>query len=172
METTTPLTGVTKVKLGFVKLGDFEGEATDSAHTGWSILNHLSAPITRTTGGFQQRERPTGATSLGDVVLIKDLDSASVKIQKACATGQLIPSVQVALCTMVGESAAPFLTYEFENVIITGYDLQNSEATSRILPFERVTLSYTKVTWTYTKYDTMGKSQGKVSDSYTIGSKN
>lgn len=73
---------------------------------------------------------------------------------------------------MVGESATPFLTYEFENVIITGYDLQNSEVTSRILPFERVTLSYTKVTWTYTKYDTMGKSQGKVSDSYTIGSKN
>jgi type VI secretion system secreted protein Hcp len=171
MNNVLPQTGIAKVKLGYVKVGDFEGEATDSNHQGWSILSQLSAAITRTTGGFQSRERPTGATALVDAVVIKDLDSASVKIQKACATGQLVPKVQIELCTMVGNSAEPYLSYELENVIVTGYDLINLDDPLRIQPLERVALSYTKVTWTYTKYDTTGKSQGKVSDSYTIGAK-
>ena len=38
---------------GFVKFGDFEGEATDSKHKGWSIMHSLSAPLTRATGGFE-----------------------------------------------------------------------------------------------------------------------
>ena len=38
---------------GFVKIGDFEGEASDSKHKGWSIMYWLSAPLTRATGGFE-----------------------------------------------------------------------------------------------------------------------
>ena len=68
-------------------------------------------------------------------------------------------------------SAEPYLTYELENVIVTSYDLAESGEPDQILPCDRIGLSYTKVTWTYTKYDTMGKSQGKVSDSYAIGEK-
>ena len=162
---------VTQIGSGFVKIGDFEGESTDSNHSKWSILQGLSAPITRTTGGFQQRERTVGATCLGDVLVIKNLDSASVKVQKACATGQLLPKVEIELCTVVNGSAEPYLTYELENVIVTSYDLAESGEPGRILPCDRIGLSYTKVTWTYTKYDTMGKSQGKVSDSYAIGEK-
>lgn len=162
---------IASVKTGYVKVGDFEGEATDSTHTGWSIVHRLSVPLSHTTGGFQQRERITGATALADAFVVKDLDSASVKIQKACVTGQLLPKVQIELCTMVGEGAEPYLAYEFENAIVTGYDLHNAEDASRVQPLEQFTFSYTKVTWTYTKYDTMGKSQGKVSDSYTIGAK-
>jgi type VI secretion system secreted protein Hcp len=166
-----PTERTTEIGTGFVKIGDFEGEATDAHHRGWSICHGLSAPITHSTGGFQQRERTAGATCLGDALIVKDLDSASVKVKKACATGQLLPKVTIELCTIVGGSTEPYLAYELENVIVTNYDLIETNQEGRILPCECVKLSYTKVTWTYTKYDTVGKSKGKVTDSYAIGEK-
>ena len=161
----------TNVQQGYVKLGDIEGEATDSKHEGWSILHRFCVPIVRTTGGYQQRERAVGSTGLGDAIVVKDVDSASVKIQKACATGQLLPKVQVNLCTTENGTSQVYLSYEFENVIIVGYDLQDMVGSEQLYVCERVSLSYNKVTWTYVKFDKSGKSQGKVTDSYTVGSK-
>jgi len=156
---------------GFVKFGDFEGEATDSKHKGWSIMYSMSAPLTRTTGGFEQSERALGATAVGNVTVVKDLDTASVKIQKACATGQKLPKVKVELCTTVESSSQPYLTYEFENVIVTNYDLEEPSDTNRLGPTEKISFTYTKATWTYCKFGIDGASQGKVTESYTIGAK-
>lgn len=158
-------------RTGFVQFGSFEGEATDSKHVGWSILHSVSAPISRATGGFEQSERGAGATAVGKVIVIKNVDSASVKLQKACAAGQLLPKVQVDLCTTVPGGNLPFLTYEFENVILTHYDLEDPGGGQELVPNEQVVFTYTKATWTYTKFGDDGSSKGKVSESFTIGSK-
>jgi type VI secretion system Hcp family effector len=159
------------IRKGFVKIGDFEGESTDSKYTGWSLIYRLSAPITRMTGGFEQSERGVGASALVNAVVIKDVDSASVKVQKACASGQKLAKVKVDLCTTLAGVSQPYLSYELENVIITGYDLEDPIDAQRVQPTERVTFSYTKATWTYVKYGTDGASQGKVTESYSIGAK-
>lgn len=152
---------------GFVQFGSFEGEATDSKHSGWSILVSVSAPISRTTGGFSQSERGAGGTAVGTVTVVKDLDATSVKLQKACAKGQVLPTVKVDLCTQVPGGLSPFLSYVFENAIITHYDLEDPRSQEQLL--ESVSFTYTKATWTYVKYGPDGTSQGKVSESYAIG---
>jgi type VI secretion system Hcp family effector len=154
---------------GFVKFGDFEGEATDSKHKGWSIMHSLSAPLVRATGGFEQNERGVGATAVGQVTVVKDLDAATVKIQKACVSGQKLSKVKVELCTMTGGETQPYLTYELEDVIVTAYDLENPDDSKAIQPTERVSFTYGKATWTYGKFGTDGSSQGKVTDNYTVG---
>jgi type VI secretion system Hcp family effector len=106
-----------------------------------------------------------------NAVVIKDVDSASVKVQKACASGQKLAKVKVDLCTTLAGVSQPYLSYELENVIITGYDLEDPIDAQRVQPTERVTFSYTKATWTYVKYGTDGASQGKVTESYSIGAK-
>jgi len=159
------------VRKGFVKIGDFEGESTDSTHVGWSVMYRLSAPITRMTGGFEQSERGVGASALANAVVVKDVDSASVKIQKACATGQKLPKVKIELCTTLAGSSQPYLSYELEDVIITGYDLENPIDAQRMQPTEKVTFSYAKATWTYVKFGKDGASQGKLTESYAIGAK-
>jgi type VI secretion system Hcp family effector len=158
------------IRSGFVKLGSFEGESSDAKHTGWSIVHAVSAPISRLTGGFAESERGAGATAVGTVTLVKDLDSASVKIQKACATGQKLPTVKIELCTTVSGGSQPYLTYEFENVIITSYDLEDPADSKRLEPTEKLSFTYTKATWTYGKFGVDGSSKGKVTESYTIGS--
>jgi type VI secretion system Hcp family effector len=155
---------------GFVKFGDFEGESTDSKHKGWSIMHSLSAPLTRATGGFEQSERGVGATAVGQATVVKDLDSATVKIQKACVSGQKLSKVKVELCTTTGGATQPYLTYELEDVIVTAYDLADPDDSTAIQPTERVTFTYGKATWTYGKFGTDGASQGKVTDNFTVGS--
>lgn len=154
---------------GFVKFGDFEGEATDSKHKGWSIMHTLSAPLTRATGGFEQSERGGGATAVGQITVVKDLDAATVKIQKACVSGQKLPKVKVELCTVTGGGTQPYLVYELEDVIVTSYDLEDPTDSKNLQPTERVTFTYGKVTWTYGKFGTDGSSQGKVTDTFTVG---
>ncbi|MBM4012392.1 MAG: type VI secretion system tube protein Hcp [Planctomycetes bacterium] len=154
---------------GFVKFGDFEGEATDSKHLGWSIMHSLSAPLTRATGGFEQSERGVGATAVGQVTVVKDLDSASVKIQKACVSGQKLSKVKVELCTTTGGATQPYLIYELEDAIVTAYDLEDPADSKAIQPTERVSFTYGKATWTYAKFGTDGASQGKVTDNFTVG---
>lgn len=154
---------------GFVKFGDFEGEATDSKHKGWSIIHSLSAPLTRATGGFEQSERGGGATAVGQITVVKDLDSATVKIQKACVSGQKLPKVKIELCTMTGGATQPYLSYELEDAIVTAYDLEEPTDSKSLQPTERVSFTYAKATWTYGKFGTDGASQGKVTDNYTVG---
>jgi type VI secretion system secreted protein Hcp len=154
---------------GFVKFGDFEGEATDSKHKGWSIMHSLSAPLTRATGGFEQSERGGGATAVGQITVVKDLDAATVKIQKACVSGQKLSKVKVELCTTTGGGTQPYLTYELEDVIVTAYDLEEPADSKNLQPTERVSFTYGKATWTYGKFGTDGASQGKVIDNYTVG---
>lgn len=154
---------------GYVKFGDYEGEATDSRHKGWSVMHSLSAPLTRATGGFEQSERGGGATAVGHVTIVKDLDAATVKIQKACVTGQKLPKVKVELCTMTGGTTQPYLSYELEDVIVTAYDLEDPADSKYLQPTERISFTYGKVTWTYGKFGTDGSSQGKVTDTFTVG---
>lgn len=154
---------------GFVKFGEFEGEASDARHKGWSIMHSLSAPLERRTGGFEQAERAVGATTVSQVTVVKDLDAATVKIQKALVSGQKLPKVKIELCTTVNSASQPYLTYELDDVIVTGYDLQDPLDEKRLEPTEKVTFTYSKVTWTYGKFGTDGSSQGKVTESYTVG---
>jgi type VI secretion system Hcp family effector len=154
---------------GFVKFGDFEGEATDSKHKGWSIMHSLSAPLTRATGGFEQSERAGGATAVGQITVVKDLDAATVKIQKACVSGQKLSKVKVELCTTTGGGTQPYLVYKLDDVIVTAYDLEEPADSKNLQPTERVSFTYGKATWTYGKFGTDGSSQGKVTDNYTVG---
>ena len=154
---------------GFVKFGDFEGEATDSKHKGWSIMHSLSAPLTRATGGFEQSERVGGATAVGQITVVKDLDAATVKIQKACVSGQKLSKVKVELCTTTDGATQPYLSYELDDVIVTAYDLEEPADSKHLQPTERVSFTYGKATWTYGKFGTDGSSQGKVTDNYTVG---
>jgi hypothetical protein len=96
---------------GFVKVGEFEGEATDSKHKGWSVMYSLSAPLTRATGGFEQSERAGGRRPSGRSPWSRISTPPRVKIQKACATGQKLPKVKVELCTTVAarHAAVPHL---------------------------------------------------------------
>lgn len=154
----------------YVKIGDIKGEATDQGHKDWILVESMSAPIHRSIPpGAKDQQRTKGETSLGDVVLVRQLDKSSVKIQEACANGTFFPDVEVHFCTTVGNKQEPYLKYKLSNVIVSSYGL-HANSSGNPLPSEEVTLGFTNTEWTYIVVNPQdGKPQGNIVGKYDPG---
>jgi len=155
----------------YMKLGDIKGEATDSDHKDWIIIESMSSPIFRSVPpGAKDQQRTKGETSLGDIVVSRQLDKSSTKLQETCANGTFAKEVEIHFCTTVKNKQEPYLTYKLKNVIISSYSF-HGVASGDPLPSEQITLGYTEVEWTYIVVDPdTGDKKGQVPAKYNPGS--
>lgn len=153
----------------YMKLGDIEGEATDPDHDKWIKLESMSSPIFRSIPeGAVDNERTRGETTLGDIVIVRQLDKSSVKLQEACAKGKFFEEVEIDFCVRFKEKDEPYLKYKLKNVITTSYSFHGT-ATGEPVPTEEVTLGYSEIEWTYFVVNPKtGDSEGQVMGSYTV----
>jgi type VI secretion system secreted protein Hcp len=129
------------------------GEATDSKHPQWVLIQTMSAPIHRSIPeGAKDQQRARGETTLGDIVVVRELDNSSTKLQEACADGTFFGTAFVEFCSTIGGSQEWYLRYELENVIITSYNVHCHES-GQPVPTEEITLAYTAARWKYRKLD-------------------
>ena len=154
----------------FMKLGDIKGEATDQDHKEWILIESMSSPLYRSIPeGAKDQQRTKGDTTLGDVVVVRQLDKSSTKLQESCANGTFFKEVEVHFCTTVKNKQEPYLTYKMDNVIITSYSFHGNSSGSP-LPSEQITMGYTKVEWTYIVVDpATGDQKGNVPGKYEPG---
>jgi type VI secretion system Hcp family effector len=97
------------------------------------------------------------------------MDNSSVKLQKACASGEKISKVEIHLCTVLSDKREPFLIYELEDAFITSYQFAAQITENSGVPTESVSFNFNKITWTYVSYGQDGKKRGKLKESYKIG---
>ena len=154
----------------FMKLGDIKGEATDNEHKDWIIIESMSSPLFRSIPeGAKDAQRSRGDTTLGDVVVVRELDKSSTKLQEACANGTFYDEVEIHFTTQVKNKQEPYLTYLLKDVIVTSYSFHGNAAGDP-LPTEEVTLGYTEVEWTYITVDPKtGDKKGNVPAKYNPG---
>lgn len=154
----------------FLKLGDIKGEATDQGHKDWVIIQSLSAPIHRSIPpGAKDQQRTKGETTLGDIVIVRQLDKSSTKLQEACANGTFFKDAEVHFCSTVKNKQEPYLKYKLSNVIVTSYSF-HGQASGDPLPSEEITLGFTEVEWTYVVLDPQtGDAKGQVPAKYNPG---
>ena len=136
----------------FMKLGDIDGEATDNEHKDWIIIESMSSSVTRSFDDAEGTTRSRGDTTLGDVVVVRELDKASVKLQQACAHGTVFAEAQLDFTTQTGGRQATYLTHKLKNVIVTSYSM-SADGAGDTRPTEQVTLGYTEGEWTYVAID-------------------
>ena len=164
---------------GFIKIGDFEGGSADNQHAGWSDITGLDCEITRKVGSFIKSQNPVGSTELSDVCVVKLIDGSTPKIQKACASGQKLSKVVIHVISLINGQSKVTLEYELQDAIVAQYAIgsrtlsDSGSSTGRQedgTPLERVCFSFAKISWTFHKMDALGNSQGKIQESYTVGS--
>ncbi len=154
----------------YMKLGDIKGEASDTDHKEWILIESMSSPIFRSVPeGAKDQQRTKGETTLGDVVVVRQLDKSSTKLQEACANGTFFKEVEVHFCTTVKNKQEPYLTYKLSDVIISSFSFHGNSSGSP-LPSEEVTMGYTKAEWNYIVVDPKtGDKQGNVPAKYDPG---
>jgi type VI secretion system secreted protein Hcp len=154
----------------FMQMKGIDGESTDKQHDKWIMIESLSSAIHRSiTDGARDMERVRGRTTCADVVIVRQLDKSSTKLEEACANGSFYDQVEIHFCTTVQDKNEPYLKYTLHDAIVTSYSFHGN-AESQPRPSESITLGYTKVEWEYVEIDPKtGKKKGSVPASYDPG---
>lgn len=150
----------------YIKFPDIEGEVQEQDHLKWIEVDSVSMPIFRSiTEGATGANREKGETSLGDFVVVKQWDTSMPQIAEAAASGKCHREVKIHLCSTINNKNVVNLEIKLKNVIVTGWCFAaNAELCPP--PSEQITLNYTKVDWTYKKYDKMGEEAGNYPAGY------
>ena len=152
----------------YMKLGDIKGEATDSNHKEWIVLESVSSPFFRAHAGIDASGqcsvalRSRGDTTLGDVVVVRELDKSSTKLQEAACSGGDGSSgygeVIIDLVSSGPSKQEPYLTYVLTDVIVTSYSVgPGVNGSGETVPMESISLNFSTVEVSYVP----GKKDGK-----------
>jgi len=149
--------------LAFAKIDGIEG---DSKRKGFEkqieivkIEHVISQPVGVSAGG-----RGALTVSQSDhepFVFYKEHDKATPKLNQHSCNGAHIPKVEVTLCRQAGTDPIAYMKYEFEDVVVAGYEVAG-DITGDGLPEEKVSLVYGKLKVTYTDSDSTGKALGQI----------
>ena len=140
---------------------NIEGQVTDKDHDKWIEIKSMSSPIFRSIApGAKDTQRTQGDTTLGDIVIVRNLDSSSVDLQKACANGTQMKKITIHFTAQAKNKQETYLEYVLENAIITSYSIQVNEKGDPNAS-EELTFNYTKIEWNYTKIDPDTFNKGK-----------
>jgi len=148
----------------YIKFDGIDGEAKDSAHQTWSDLLSFSHTIHKSSEAATDAQRTKGETTLGDIVVTRELDKASPKLQEAALNGKIFPMIQFELASSSDRSI--YLKYELKNVMITSI---NTSGTADERPTEEIALNFEEIKVTYTEYDSDTKrKKGNIEYSWKV----
>ena len=152
----------------YLKLGSIKGESPEKDHKDWIVIESMSKGIHRSIpSGAQGANRARGETTLGDIVLVRNVDKSSVKIAESCAKGEFHDEAEIHFTSDLNGKAEPYLKYKLKNCVITSYNFHGAASGSPI-PSEEITLGYTDVDWTWVVINpNTGKAEGNVAAKYS-----
>ena len=150
----------------YMKLLGIDGEVEEKDHQKWIEVESISMPIFRSISeGATGSGREKGETSLGDVVVVKKWDTSTPQIAQVAANGTPQNEVKIHFCSTINNKNVTNLEVKLKNVVISTYEL-SVNAEQNPPPSEQLSLNYTKVDWTYKKFDRMGDEEGNFPGSY------
>jgi len=153
-QTTSPTSG-DPIYMNYDNL-NIKGDVTETGHENWIELNSFQFGVGRTisspTGGSANRE--ASAPSVSEIVVTKVMDRSSTSLLQEALAGQGKPVIIDFVKT--GAKGAPMIyaEYKLENVLISGY----STSSGGDNPTESISLSFTKITFTFNAQNVDGTS--------------
>jgi type VI secretion system Hcp family effector len=154
---TTSDSGVSDIQTyGYVKFDGLDGESTEPMYRGWSDIigfeHHIAREIVPGT--------PTlGPLVFDPIVITKEVDKISPKIQEAISRGTLFRDVEIHFAadyTSSGRHA--YYKYELKDAYVVDYNVQwSSSSTGR--PIEDIALNFEEVKVIYVEIDSKGNAK-------------
>jgi len=153
----------------FLQIDLVEGESTDAQHAKWIDIISYSHSVSQPASSS---EISTGGRSSihcehSDFTVTKYIDKTTPKLMLYCCNGQYIDKVVLEVCYAAGEKQK-YMVYELEDVIVSAVSVSGSVESGISRPVEEVALNYGKIKWTYTEYDSGGKSKGNVESQWNV----
>ena len=126
----------------FIKFDGIKGESADAKHKdevdieSWSWgESHLGASHPGGGGG-------AGKVSMQDFHFMMRLNTASISLMKACATGQHIKTAMLS-ARKAGKGQQEYLTFKFHDVLVSSFQTGGSE--DAVVPADSVSFNFAKI---------------------------
>ena len=153
------------IYLKFEGSTELQGDSTDAKHIDEieisSFSHRLSQPksSSASSAGGHTAER----TDHGEIVMVKEIDKATPKLNRASSAGTLYPKVLITFYRAYGGSNATstdqtridYYKMVLEDVVVSS---SNTVVADGELPTQTFGLKYGKVTWEYKLHKTDGSS--------------
>ncbi|MBR9972006.1 Hcp family type VI secretion system effector [Magnetospirillum sulfuroxidans] len=139
----------------FIKIDGIDGESQVDGHTkdiqvlSWSHSFNQPTSATRSSAGGGTVEQANHA----DFSFTKYVDVASVPLMKSCWNGKTIATATFTAYRSDGDSLIEYLKVEMTNVLISNISFGGGTGD---MASETITLSYSKVKYTYTQQKVAG----------------
>ncbi|MBZ5675110.1 MAG: type VI secretion system tube protein Hcp [Acidobacteriia bacterium] len=153
----------------FLKLTNgIDGESTDDKHKGEIEIDSWSWGVAQSGAGQRSGTTGSGAgkASFQDIHFVSKVNKASPKLFLACATGQHIDEVNLAV-RKAGGAQQEYLKIKLTQVLVSSYHLGGSGHTE-VAPTEQYSLNYAKVEFHYTPQDAKGNMMSEVIGGYDV----
>ena len=137
----------------FLQLGDIEGESKVKGYEGWIEAKSFREGA-QNTGSASTGGGGAGKAQFSDIVVTKSIDKASPQIRLSVADGRIQPSAMIEVTEDCGSGEkVAYFEIEIFNVLVSSVETTVSESDVNVLPDEAITLSFTRIIWTYNIYD-------------------
>lgn len=150
----------------FLKLDGINGESQDSVHTNeidilswsWSLTNSGSAHYAKGMG--------QGKVQVGDIHILKRVDTATPSLMQACTTGQHIDSGTLTVRKAGGTSALEYFVINLSNILVSSIRPSSDPSSPQLM--EDVALNFGSFKVTYTPQEEQGSGGATVDFGYDI----
>jgi type VI secretion system secreted protein Hcp len=127
----------------FIKFDGIKGESTDAKHKDEVDVESWSWGETHVAGPGGGGGGGAGKVSMQDFHFVMRLNSASIGLMKACATGQHIKGATLS-ARKAGKEQQEYLVIKMDDVLITSYQTGASEG-GDIVPTDQVSFNFAKI---------------------------
>lgn len=131
----------------FLEVEGIKGESQDDKHKDWIDLESWSWGETQTGSHAGGGGGGSGKVNMQDFHFVMKQNKASPVLLLACATGKHIPKAKM-VCRKAGEKQQDFLTFKFEDLLISSYQTGGSSHGSE-LPMDQISFNFAKIEMEY-----------------------
>jgi type VI secretion system secreted protein Hcp len=143
----------------YMQYDGIKGDVTTDGFKEWIDLSSMQfgvgRAITMTTG--KAANRAHGAPSFSEITVSREFDMSSTGLLQSAVSGTDGKKVKIVIVESNGKDLKKYVEYELEDVMVSSYSVSSGGG----VPAESISLSYTKITMSYTASDKSGK-QGQV----------
>jgi len=133
-----------------------KGNVTADGYEGWIKLDDFQFAISRgismESGNTSNRE--VTYPDISEVTISKVMDGASTGLFKEALTGAKGCTVLIDIVKTGADKIEKYVAYEFEECLLSNYEM---EAYSSSAPVENISISFAKITMSYTAGDRTNK---------------
>src|SRR6186997_3130883 len=149
----------------FLKFDGIKGESADAKHKDEIDIEAWSWGETN-AGGHASGGGGGGKVSMQDFHFVMRMNTASVSLMKACATGEHINEATLT-ARKAGKGQAEFLVIKMNDVLISSYQTGGSEG-SNAVPTDQVSFNFAKIDVTYKPQKADGSLEAGIQFKYDL----